>query len=168
MSDPTPDVPVFSDRLTVALDTMIKGEAPNVGRFCGYCFTPMGPERKHCLHCARATADHPPVPKVPSEVIAMYRNVRRRESLVVNSFAQFGIFLGVMSFIALFYFLFLNDVAIWWYILDVALLFVLSPVLAGLIGGYVGDNYGYRFARRKLAAEWATFEAARAASTTTT
>jgi hypothetical protein len=121
----------------------------------------MGPERITCSHCAKSVHDSPPVPKVPLEIIVMFRQMRRRESLVVNSFAQFGIFLGVMAFIGLFYVMFLNDVAIWWYALDVALLFVLSPVLAGVIGGYFGDHLGYRFARRKLAEEWAMYEAAR-------
>jgi hypothetical protein len=162
MSDPAPDVPIFSERLSTALDNMIKGEAPNAGRFCGYCYTPMGPERVTCANCAKAVADYAPVEKVPSEVIAMFRQMRRRESLIVNSFAQFGIFVGVMSFIALFYVFFLNDVAIWWYALDVLLLFVLSPVLAGIIGGYFGDHYGYRFARRKLAEDWRVYEASRA------
>jgi len=156
-----PEVPIFSDRLMQVLETMIKGEAPNAGHFCGYCYTPIDRARMHCPHCVKAVADYPPVVKVPSDVAEMFRKVRRRESLVVNSFAQFGIMLGVMTFIVVFYFLFLNDAAIWWYVLDVVLLFVLSPVLAGLIGGYLGDEYAYRFARRKLADEWAAFDAER-------
>jgi hypothetical protein len=158
---PPPDVPIFSDRLTQVLEAIIKGEAPNVGHFCGYCYTPIDRQRMHCPHCRKAVADYPAVVKVPSAVGEMFRQLRRRERLIVNSLAQFGIMLGVTAFIVVFYFLFLNDVAIWWYALDVALLFVLSPVLAGLIGGYLGDEYAYRFARRKLADEWAVFEAAR-------
>lgn len=161
MSEQPPEVPIFSPRLTEVLATVVKGEAPNIGRFCGYCYTPMDPERMHCSHCLKATADYPPVEKVPPDILEMFMKLRRRESLVVNSLAQFGIFIGVMSFVVLFYFHFLNDVAVWWYAFDVAVLFVLSPVLAGLIGGYVGDEYGYRFARRRLAAEWQAFEAAR-------
>jgi hypothetical protein len=158
---PPPEVPIFSDRLTQVLETVIKGEAPNVGHFCGYCYTPIDRQRMHCPHCRKAVADYPAVVKVPSDVGEMFRKMRRRESLVVNSLAQFGIMLGVTAFIVVFYFLFLNDVAIWWYALDVLLLFVLSPVLAGLIGGYLGDEYGYRFAQRKLADEWAAFDSAR-------
>jgi hypothetical protein len=157
-----PDVPVFSDRLTEVLAAVFKGEAPNVGRFCGYCYTPIDAARVHCPHCMKSTADYPPVEKVPPDVLEMFRKLRRRESMIVNSFAQLGIFLGVMSFVGLFYFHFLNDVSVWWYVFDVALLFVLSPVLAGVIGGYFGDHYAYRFARRKLADEWRVFEAARA------
>lgn len=156
---PTPDVPVFSDRLSEVLGTVIKGEAPNVGRFCGYCYTPLDATRVHCPHCMKSASEYPPVEKVPAEVLEMFRKLRRRESLIVNSFAQLGIFLGVMSFVALFYFHFLNDVSVWWYAFDVAVLFILSPVLAGIIGGYFGDHYAYRFARRKLATEWRTFEA---------
>ena len=165
MSRPTlPEAPIFSDRLKQVLETLIKGEAPNVGHFCGYCYTPMDKRRTECPHCAKAIEAYPPVASVPPEVQAMFRNVRRRESLVVNSFAQFGIMLGVGTFIVVFYFLFLAGAAFWWYVFDTVLLFVLSRVLAGLLGGYVGDELGYRFARRKLAGEWLAFAASREAT----
>jgi len=157
----TPEVPIFSDRLTQVLETVIKGEAPNVGHFCGHCYTPIDRARIHCPHCRKAVADYPPVVKVPGDVAEMFRKVRRRESLVVNSFAQFGIMLGVTTFIVVFYFLFLTEAVIWWYIFDTVLLFVLSRVLAGLLGSYIGDELGYRYARNKLAEEWRAFDAAR-------
>ena len=42
------DIPVFSPRLDELMGAMIKGEAPNVGRFCGYCYTPLGKKRDEC------------------------------------------------------------------------------------------------------------------------
>jgi hypothetical protein len=36
-------------------------------------------------------------------------------------------------------------------------------VLAGLLGGWIGDNIGYDYARRKLAIEWADYEREREA-----
>ncbi len=158
---PLPEVPIFSDRLKQVLETLIKGEAPNAGHFCGYCYTPIDRQRLHCPHCAKAVAAYPPVASVPPEVLEMFRKVRRRESLVVNSFAQFGIMLGVTTFIVVFYFLFLTEAAIWWYVFDTVLLFILSRVLAGLLGGYVGDELGYRYARAKLAEDWRAFDTAR-------
>ncbi len=160
---PPDGVPLFSPRLDEFLDAIRRGEAPNAGRFCGYCFTPLA-ERDTCSHCGRATKDTPPVDRVPVEVLEMYRALRRRESLVVNSFAYLGLTIGVGLFVAMvavavFY---LN--AAWWFLtLSIVVLLVGGRVLAGILGGIVGDNLGYRYARRKLAEDWAAYEASRAA-----
>lgn len=153
-----PEVPLFSERLTGLLDEMFKGEAPNAGRFCGYCYTPIGRERRRCPHCDKTTSEHHPVDQVPRPVLAMFRQLRRRESLVVNGFAYLGLLLGVLTFIGVFYILFIKNAAVWWYVFDIVLLFVLARGLAGLLGGILGDELGYRYARRKLAEDWATFE----------
>lgn len=152
------EAPLFSERLTELLDAMFKGEAPNAGRFCGYCYTPLGPERARCSHCDRTVDQRPPVDQVPKPVLAMFRQLRRRESLVVNGFAYLGLLLGVLTFIGIFYVLFQNNASVWWYIFDIALLFVLARGLAGLLGGILGDELGYRYARRKLAEDWAAYE----------
>ena len=160
----TPDgdgPPVFSERLTVVLDAIFEGEAPNAGRFCGNCYTPVDPERTSCMHCNRGVDERPPVEKVPRDVLAMFQQLRRRESLVVNSFAYAGLLTGVAIFIGVFYILFSTNASVWWYVFDIVLLFVLSRVLAGLLGEFVGDEVGYRYSRRKLAEEWAEYAAAR-------
>jgi hypothetical protein len=158
------ELPVFSERLSELLETMFRGEAPNAGRFCGHCYTPMAADRRACAHCARSAEDVAPVEAVPAEVIEMFRRMRRRESIMVNSFAYLGLLLAVVIFTAIFYVLFINDANFWWYVFDIALLFVLARVLAGLVGGFVGDELGYRRARRKLAEEWAAYEAERGAT----
>ena len=155
------DVPVFSERLSAVLDGIFKGEAPNAGRFCGHCYTPIDPERTQCAHCGRLVGERAPVERVPDEVLELFRRMRRRESLVVNSFAYAGLLLGVLVFILIFYVLFVTDANVWWYVIDIVLLFVLSRVLAGLLGGVVGDDVGFRYARRKLAEEWREYEAGR-------
>ena len=99
--------------------------------------------------------------RVPDEVLELFRRMRRRESLVVNSFAYAGLLLGVLIFVLIFYVLFVTDANVWWYVIDIVLLFVLSRVLAGLLGGVVGDDVGFRYARRKLAQEWREYEAGR-------
>jgi Flp pilus assembly protein TadB len=87
---------------------------------------------------------------VPDEVLTMYRRQRRREGIVVNSFAYLGLALGV----ALFLVLFVAYDALWWRILDILILVAASRLFAALLGGLLGDEVGYRFARRRLAREW--------------
>ncbi len=102
------DLPVFSERLTVILEDMIKGEAPNAGRFCGNCYTPIDPQRTQCVHCSRPVKERPPVQRVPDGVLVMFRIKRSRESLIVNSFAYAGLLLAVIIFIVSFSFIFFN------------------------------------------------------------
>ena len=156
------DVPLFSARLTELLDTMFKSGAPNAGRFCGYCYTPLDAQREACPHCGRPVAEHAPVAQVPREVLLMFRQLRRRESLVVNGFAYAGLLLAVAIFIGAFAVMFFSGAGIWWYVGDIVALFVLARVLAGLLGGYWGDQVGYRYARRKLAEDWAAYKPGRA------
>ncbi len=158
---PPPELPIFSERLSALLEEFHAGKAPNSGRFCGYCYTPIDAQRHHCPHCRKAVADYPPVTRVPNDVLEMFRLQRRRESLVVNSFAYLGLFSGTFIFIAVFYLLFILNAGIWWYVFDIVLLFVAARVLAGLVGGFVGDELGYRYARRKLIEEWQAYEAQR-------
>jgi hypothetical protein len=162
---PDQDLPVFSERLTEVLEAVFKGEAPNVGYFCGYCYTPLDRQRTECPHCRKSTSDYAPVEKVPSPVLQMFQDMRRRESLVVNSFAYLGLFSGVAIFIIIFYALFLVGANFWWYVVNIVMLFVLARVLAGILGGYFGDEIGYRRSRRKLAEEWQAYEAQRVGRT---
>ena len=162
-----PDLPIFSDRLAALLEEFRAGKAPNSGRFCGYCYTPIDEQRQHCPHCRKAVSDHPAVARVPRDVLEMFRRRRRRESLIVNGFAYLGLLSGVLLFIVIFYILFAVDANIWWFVFDIVLLFVAARVLAGLIGGFVGDELGYRYARNKLVEEWHAYNASRAESTKT-
>ena len=158
-------IPIFSERLTAVLDTIFKGEAPNAGRFCGYCFTPLDPKRTQCPHCDSAVDEFPTFERLPSEVLEMFRSLRRRESLVVNGFAYLGLATAVVIFIAVFYVIFSRGANVWWYAADTFLLFVLARGLTGLFGGWLGDELGYSYARRKLAEDWAAFEAQRGGAT---
>ena len=153
--------PLFSDRLTELLDAYVRGEAPNAGRFCGTCYTPLDLHRTECPACGSEVAARPPLDKIPPEVIRMFRQLRRRESMLVNGFAYLGLAIAVAVFIGVFYVIFNANAVIWWYIFDIVLLFVLARVLAGLLGGFVGDEVAFRYARRKLAEDWLAFEAQR-------
>ena len=153
--DPVSDIPIFSARLDEVLGMMIKGDAPNAGRFCGHCYTPLAKKAQTCHHCACETSDETTLARVPSEVIAMYRRMRKRESLIVNSFAFAGLFLGVLLFGAL------VAVAVYqmdgsWIMLTFALVVLLvgGRIFAGILGGWIGDDIGYRSAHKKLVIEW--------------
>lgn len=158
---PDSEIPVFSPRLDEVLGMMIKGEAPNIGRFCGHCFTPMSKNASNCSHCGRGTSETAPLAKVPSEIIVLYRRWRKRESLVVNSFAFAGLFIGVLLFMALVAVaVYLMDASLWMLGFATLVLLVGGRVFAGLLGGWIGDDIGYRYARRKLIEEWAEYERA--------
>jgi len=174
MSTPAAAIPVFSPRLDEILDLMIKGEIPNVGRFCGYCYTPLGKTDERCAHCGTARAEYAPVEKIPVECFDLYRGMRKRESLIVNSFAYLGLTIGLLLFIALVAVAVYRYDASWWMLAVATAVFIVGGrVFAGLLGGWIGDNIGYDYAQRKLAIEWHAYDAAReeqrrAAAETTT
>lgn len=153
----TGEKPVLSERLDALATEIMQGRAPNHGRFCAHCYAPLGEERTDCPHCGRDTSREPPVSRIPDDVLAMFRRKRRRESIIVNSFAYLGLAMGV----GLFLLLFLVYSALWWRILDIAILVVSSRLFAAILGGAIGDEVGYRYAQRRLAKEWAEFIAQR-------
>jgi hypothetical protein len=144
------------------MELMIKGEIPNVGRFCGYCYTPVSKRADACSHCGRSVGDWAPVDKIPLEVGAIYRSMRRRESLIVNSFAFGGLALGLVLFIFLVWLAVYHYEANLWLLGAATAVFIVGGrVFAGLLGGWIGDNIGYDYARRKLADDWTAYERAR-------
>jgi hypothetical protein len=155
-------LPVFSPRLDEVLGLMINGEIPNVGRFCGYCYTPVAKKADVCAYCGRTTAAFPPVDRIPSEVGAIYRRMRKRESLIVNSFAFTGLGLGLVLFTFLVWLaVYHYDANLWLLAAATAVFIIGGRVFAGLLGGWIGDNLGYEYAQRKLAEDWAAYEATR-------
>ena len=155
----TGDIPVFSQRLDDVMAAMIKGEAPNAGRFCGYCYTPLRKSADVCAHCGTSVAEYEPVAALPRELGALYRRMRKRESLIVNSFAFGGLFLGVVVFIGLVALaVYVYDQSLWLLGFATLVLLVGGRVFAGILGGWIGDNIGYNYAHRKLIDEWHAYE----------
>jgi hypothetical protein len=153
---------VFSARLEEFLESLREGTTPNYGRFCSFCYNPTPEGYERCDHCGQDLKERPPSISIPEEVLAMFRRKLRRESIIVNSFAYFGLLMGVSLFIgvvamAFFYF----DLALWLLIFSMFVLLVGSRVLAGIFGGIIGDEIGYRYANRRLAEDWAEFVATR-------
>jgi hypothetical protein len=156
------DIPVFSERLDTLMAAMLDGEAPNVGRFCGYCYTPLGKKADTCSHCGRASSQFEPVAKIPADFFDMYGRMRKRESLIVNSFAFAGLGIGLILFIVLVAIaVYRFDQSLWMLAGATAVLIVGGRVFAGLLGGWIGDSIGYDFAHRRLVLEWTEYERAR-------
>lgn len=158
-------LPVFSPRLDEIMGLMIKGEIPNVGRFCGYCYTPIGKGEERCNHCGRTRSEYAPVAKIPADFFALYRAMRKRESLIVNSFAFAGLGIGLLLFIVLVGVAVYRYDAAWTMLaLATAVFMIGGRVFAGVLGGWIGDNVGYDYARKHLAIEWDAYQRAREAA----
>ncbi len=153
---------VFSERLDEVLNAIGEGETPNYGIFCSYCYNPLPGGFDRCDYCGRDVATHPPVESVPTEVLAMHQRKLKRESVIVNSFAYLGLALGFAIFLGLVAVnvLLLNK-ELWFFITATVIFMVGSRLLAGLFGGIIGDEIGFRQGRKKLAEEWQAFVARR-------
>jgi hypothetical protein len=159
-----PDIPIFSERLDELMAAMIKGDAPNAGRFCGYCYTPLGKKADACPHCARTAAAYQPVAKIPSDFFPLYQRMRKRESLIVNSFAFAGLGLGLVLFIVLVAVaVYRFDASVWGLAGATAVLLVGGRIFAGILGGWIGDAIGYDYAHKRLVLEWQEYEREREA-----
>jgi hypothetical protein len=146
---------VLSNRLSEFLDRLQEGEIPNAGSFCSFCYNPLPQRLSRCDHCGQDLQEHPPIGSVPREVVEMHRRMRKRESLIVNSFAFFGLGLGLALFLGLVAINVLYlDRALWFFVIATVIFLVGSRVLAGLLGGYVGDEIGYSYGHKKLAEDW--------------
>jgi hypothetical protein len=166
-SAPASNLPIFSPRLDELMANMLAGEAPNVGRFCGYCYTPLGRRADVCPHCQRTTAEYEPVAKIPTDFFVLYKRMRRRESIIVNSFAFAGLGLGLLVFIGMVAIaVYRYNASLWWMAAATVVLIVGGRIFAGILGGWIGDSIGYDVAQRKLAVEWAEYERAREARRT--
>jgi hypothetical protein len=153
---------IFSPRLDEFLDQLQEGETPNSGTFCAFCYNPLPPGTERCDHCGQALAGREPLRSVPRDVVEMHHRMRKRESIIVNSFAFFGLGLGLAFFLGLVAInvLYLNK-ALWFFLMATVLFLVVSRVLAAIIGGYLGDELGYRYGHKKLAEDWRQHLAAR-------
>ena len=159
---PDDDCPLFSERLEEHLVAVTRGEAPNAGRFCGHCYTPLGRRTPECPHCHAVTSERRPVSRVPDAVIEMLTAQRKTESRIVNGFAYLGLTLAVLGGLALVLGVpLLREQLIAATIVYAVVLLVGGRVLAGVLGGYYGDRIAYDRARRRLRERWAEWIAER-------
>jgi hypothetical protein len=148
---------VLSERLETLLEDIAAGRAPNAGRFCGYCYNPLAPERQACPTCGRATAEWAPAEHIPREVTEMYRKARSREGTAVRTIAWGGLTLGVaLALVPLAF----GGVQ-WW---TVGLFFgimVFFYILSANLANSVGDAVGYAWGQSILRKRWGRFVAER-------
>jgi len=148
---------IFSGRLLILLDDVLVGRAPNAGRFCGYCYHPLAPEREVCAHCGRSTNEWTPAVAVPRAVIEMHSRRRAREGLIVRTIAWGGLTIGVIVSLLPFVF---ADVS-WWSVLAFFGLLFGFYVLSANLANSLGDALGYRWGQAIVRREWARFTASR-------
>lgn len=156
---PEDDCPLFSERLEEHIVGLTRGELPNHGRFCGYCYTPMSMDAERCAHCGTLTVERATVDAIPEPVVAMLRRQRKTESSWVNGFAYLGLVVAAVAGLGVVLGIpYLRDNLLPATIVYGLLLVVGSRMLAGFFGGYWGDRIGYARGREALRASWAAWE----------
>jgi hypothetical protein len=137
------------DALQDRMERIIRGDAPNAGRFCGYCYARLDSDQAACSFCGHDSRRTPPVPRVPRAALRVYNAHRRKMRLWVNLFAYLGILLAVVLFIVMI--VYLPNPWVWF---SVPVLFFGSWYLANLLGGGVGASIGSRQGVPVRAALW--------------
>jgi len=163
-ASPTEGPSIFSARLQALLEDILRGQAPNAGRFCGNCYNPLAPsatsgqapDADRCTHCGLGTAQRPPTRRIPPEVFAMFRAQRLREAIPVRSLAWGGLAAGLA--LALFLMVVLP---FWWNVGASVVTFAVCYVAAANIANWLGDALGYRWGQRVLEKRWQEFVRAR-------
>jgi hypothetical protein len=137
------DDTAYLDDLQVQMEELGLQRAPNLGRFCGYCYGRLPDGEAVCRYCHHSTDESAPVGKVPIYVLRLYLAKRRREGILVNTFAFLGLFLAVVLSGLIYFFLIGN-----WRIIALLVLLVAGWYLANLLGYNVGGTLGYNWGRR--------------------
>ena len=146
---------VFSTRLEDFLDRLAEGETPNAGSFCAFCYNPLPTGFTRCDQCGQDANARAPITSLPPDVLVMHLRKRKRESVIVNSFAYLGLAMGLAIFLILVAVNVLYmEKALWFFIFATVIFLVGSRMLAGILGGIVGDEIGFRYAQKKLAEDW--------------
>jgi hypothetical protein len=163
---PEDGCPLFSEALEEHLVAVSRGEAPNRGRFCGNCYTPVGRETVRCIHCGEEFASgRKPVDAVPEEVLGALREQRKIEARWVNGLAYLGLLIAVVGGIVFVLTVpFLKDRLLYATIVYGLILLIGGRALAGILGGYFGDRWGYERARARTRATWDALVASRGSS----
>jgi hypothetical protein len=114
------------------------------------------PDFEVCDHCGQDTRVRPAIESLPPVLLEMHRRKMKRESIVVNSFAYFGLALGLALFLALVAVnVLLLEKALWFFLVAFFVFLFGSRLLAALFGGMIGDEIGFRYANKHLAEDWA-------------
>ena len=150
----TREVP-FSTALDELIAEVREGNAPNLGRFCGYCSTPLTPQDGVCPTCATETAALAPREKIPRPLAAVYTRKRKVEARIIHSAAWLGITIGAAISIGL-----ILVLPGWTKIFAVIFLVAGSYYLASYMGNVLAQDFAYRRGLRTFAARWQEYRRA--------
>lgn len=144
---PTREVP-FSAELDQLIAEIRAGNAPNIGRFCGYCSAPLGNEDQ-CQVCGETTNETPSVDKIDRDLAQIYHAKRKREGLYVHLAAWAGILVATAISIIMIWFL------PGWTKAFAIVFLVLGGYFAGVFfGNVLIQGYAYRAGLRMFAQRW--------------
>jgi hypothetical protein len=153
---PTREVP-FSSELDEMIAEIRAGNAPNIGRFCGYCSAPLG-EAETCGICGESTARTPAVDKIDRDLAQIYQTKRKREGLYVHLAAWTGILLA--TGLSILMILLLPG----WTKVFAIIFLVLGGYFAGvLFGNVLVQGFAYRAGLRMFAKRWTEWRTATSA-----
>lgn len=136
---------------------ILAGNAPNAGRFCGYCYSPLVAETNPCDHCGHDHRHWPLATRIPDEVLAIYRAQRSREGWVVRTIAYGGLIAGIVLGLLPIAF---SDAA-WWGIVAFFLILGFFYLAAANLANSLGDALAYRWGQRLVERRWQDFVAER-------
>ncbi len=154
---PTRDVP-FSAELDEMIAEIRAGNAPNIGRFCGYCCAPIG-ETESCGVCGETTERTAAVDKIDRDLAQIYQAKRKREGLYVHLAAWSGILLATGLTILMI--LLLPG----WTKVFAIIFLVLGGYFAGVFfGNVLIQGFAYRAGLKMFAQRWTEWRASRAAT----
>ena len=160
---PDDGCPLFSQALEDHLVAVSRGAAPNIGRFCGNCYTPISRDTERCPHCAQpcdasGRTGRAPVDAVPAPIMEALLRQRAIEAKWVNGFAYLGLLIAVVSGLAVVLGVpFFRHSLLWATVFYAPYLLLGSRAFAAILGGYYGDRLGYERARRETRAAWAAW-----------
>jgi hypothetical protein len=137
------------DALQERMDRIIRGDSPNAGQFCGYCYARLEEGQQRCAICGRLADEVQSVSRVPRDALRVYNAHRKKMRLWVNLFAYLGILFAVALFIAMI--VYLPNPWVWF---AIPVLFFGSWYLANLLGGWLGALLGTRAGIPARAALW--------------
>ena len=149
---PTREVP-FSTELDELIAEIRAGNAPNIGRFCGYCSAPLG-ELDACGVCGETVDRTPAADKIDRDLAQIYQAKRKREGLYVHLAAWSGILLATALSILMI--LLLPG----WTKVFAVIFLVLGGYFAGVFfGNVLIQGFAYRAGLKMFARRWTQWRA---------